>query len=233
LIKNPRRRFSPAIQVRRYRTIDLFPPQPHLGRQESETTAMVQKTPILAVPSQDKACAHGQAPSPWVAAAIEDLQGPSAKRRVLDLACGGGRHARLLVEAGHRVLAVDRDVAAISARGVHPKLEILAFNLENKRPWPFAAERFKGVVVTNYLYRPMLRATLDLVAPGGILIYETFGVGNARLGRPSNPDFLARPGEIAAMARASGFSISNDSHGRIDLPRAAIVQRVIARKNAI
>ena len=187
----------------------------------------------MAVPRHHKACARAQAPSPWVSAAIEELQGGGAKRRVLDLACGGGRHTRLLLEAGHRVLAVDRDVAAITARGPHPKLEIVAFNLENKRPWPFAAERFKGVVVTNYLYRPMLQATLDLVAPGGVLIYETFGVGNARLGRPSNPDYLARPGEIAVMAKASGFSVSTDSHLRIDLPRPAVVQRVIARKHAI
>jgi SAM-dependent methyltransferase len=164
---------------------------------------------------------------------MEELQGPGVKQRVLDLACGGGRHTRLLLEAGHRVLAVDRDVVKITARGPHPKLEILAFDLENKQPWPFAAERFKGVLVTNYLYRPMLKATLGLVAPGGVLIYETFGVGNERFGRPSNPDYLAHPGEIADMARASGFSVSNDSHVKIDLPNPAVVQRVIARKRAV
>jgi SAM-dependent methyltransferase len=194
---------------------------------------MMQEAPPLEFPRRDNVRAQGLPPSPWVAAAIKELQGPDVGRRVLDLACGGGRHSRLLVAAGHQVLAVDRDVAGITARGPHPRLEILAFNLENKRPWPFATERFKGVLVTNYLYRPTLRATLGLVAPGGVLIYETFGVGNARHGRPSNPDYLARPGEIADMARASKFSVTCDPHVRIDLPHPAVVQRVIARKHAI
>ncbi len=198
---------------------------------------MIEEAPPSEVPRCDDAGplsgARGPAPSPWVAAAMEELQGPATGRRVLDLACGGGRHSRLLLEAGHRVLAVDRDVARVTALGPCPRLEILAFDLENGRPWPFAAERFKGVLVTNYLYRPMLPATLDLVAPGGVLIYETFGVGNAGYGRPSNPDYLARPGEIADMARAAGFSVSNDTHIRIEAPRPAVVQRVIARKLSI
>jgi len=176
---------------------------------------------------------RGTAPSPWVAAALEELLEPGTGRRVLDLACGGGRHSRLLLDAGHRVLAVDRDVARLAALGPHPRLEILAFDLEGGQPWPFASERFKGVLVTNYLYRPKLAATLDLVAPGGVLIYETFGVGNARFGRPSNPDHLARPGEIADMARARGFSVSSDSHIIIEIPHPAAIQRVIARKHSI
>ncbi len=172
----------------------------------------------------------GTAPSSWVANAIEEIPKPATGMRVLDLACGGGRHTRLLLAAGHHVLAVDRDVGQITSRSPHPKLEILAFDLETGVPWPFASQRFAGVLVTNYLYRPMLGAALDLVAPGGTLIYETFGVGNENFGRPSNPDYLARPGEIAGRARASGFSVSNDSHCKIETPRPAIMQRVVARK---
>ncbi|MEE8308707.1 MAG: class I SAM-dependent methyltransferase [Gammaproteobacteria bacterium] len=165
--------------------------------------------------------------------AIEEIPKSTAGLRVLDLACGGGRHTSLLLAAGHHVLAVDRDVRKITSRGPHPKLEILAFDLETGRPWPFAAQRFAGILVTNYLYRPMLGAALDLVSPGGTLIYETFGVGNEKFGRPSNPDYLARPGEIAGRARALRFSISNDSHRKIETPRPAILQRVLARKSTI
>ncbi|HSR56260.1 MAG TPA: class I SAM-dependent methyltransferase [Alphaproteobacteria bacterium] len=152
--------------------------------------------------------------------------------RVLDLACGAGRHSHMLLRAGHRVLGVDRDISAIRKLADHDLLEILEFDLESGRPWPFAGERFKGVVVTNYLHRPTLGQTLDLVAPAGLLIYETFGVGNETFGRPSNPDFLARPGEIAALARQRGFSISEDRHIRIDQPRVAVVQRVLARRGS-
>ncbi len=172
-------------------------------------------------------------PSPWVAAAAAELARlPEriAKSRVLDLACGAGRHTEMLLAAGHRVLAVDRDTSGLRRLAGLKRIEILQFDLESGQPWPFAAERFKGVVVANYLHRPTLERTIGLVAPGGMLIYETFGVGNERLGRPSNPDFLARPGEIAALARRLGFSIAEDLHVRVDTPRSAVIHRVIARR---
>lgn len=179
------------------------------------------------------AAAHGGgSPSPWVARAAKELTPPDAPGgdlRVLDLAAGAGRHSRMLLRAGHEVLAVDRDVSGLRRLARRPRLEIVQWDLEDGSPWPFAAERFKGIVVANYLHRPTLHQTLGLLAPGGLLIYETFGVGNERFGRPSNPDFLARPGEIADCARHLGFSIAYDQHARIESPRPAVVHRVVAR----
>lgn len=171
-------------------------------------------------------------PSPWVAEAARQLAAPDASGghlRVLDFACGGGRHAQMLLRQGHRILAVDQNVDGLADLVGHKRLEILRLDLENGRPWPFAGERFKGVLVTNYLHRPTLGRTLGLAAPGGLLIYETFGVGNERFGRPSNPDFLARPGEIADLARRMGFAVAADSHRIVTRPRPAVIHRVLAR----
>ena len=179
------------------------------------------------------AAASAGIPSPWVRDATRQLAAPGSgkgERRVLDLACGGGRHVRMLLRQGHRVLGVDRNVAGLADLAAHKRLEILQWNLEDGRPWPFARERFKAVLVTNYLHRPTLDRTLGLVTPGGLLIYETFGVGNERFGRPSNPDFLARPGEIAGHARRAGFSIAADSHRIVARPRPAVIHRVLARR---
>lgn len=181
------------------------------------------------------ASAATASPSPWVAKASRHLAPPGVgdgNLRVLDLACGGGRHVRMLLEQGHRVLAVDRDIGGLKDLAGHRHLEILQWDLEDASPWPFARERFKGVLVTNYLHRPTLGRTLGLVAPGGLLIYQTFGVGNERFGRPSNPDFLASPGEIADLARRAGFSIAIDDHRTVASPRPAVVHRVLARRRS-
>ncbi|MDX1483908.1 MAG: class I SAM-dependent methyltransferase [Alphaproteobacteria bacterium] len=171
------------------------------------------------------------APSTWVAGAVREIPGPEDPRRVLDFACGRGRHTALLLRAGHRVLAVDQDVAALRAFRRNPRFEALQWDLEQGDAWPFADERFKGIVVSNYLYRPKLTAIFGLLGRGGVLVYETFGTGNARYGRPSNPDYLAEPGEIAALARAAGLSVAADAHVIVDRPRPAVKHRVIARKS--
>ncbi|MDH3912643.1 MAG: class I SAM-dependent methyltransferase, partial [Rhodospirillales bacterium] len=126
-------------------------------------------------------------PSPWVRRFAGRVP---AGGRVLDLACGGGRHTRLFLELGHPVLAMDRDIAWIADLAGRPDLESLEVDLEDGRPFPLAGQRFAGVVVTNYLYRPHLPALIESVAPDGVLIYETFARGNERFGRPSNPDHL-------------------------------------------
>lgn len=181
------------------------------------------------------AAAPTASPSPWVSEAVRQIApigDADGDLRVLDLACGAGRHVRMLLVHGHRVLAVDRDIDGLADLSGESRLKTLRWDLEDGRPWPFAGERFKGVLVTNYLHRPTLGRTLGLVAPRGLLIYETFGVGNERYGRPSNPDFLARPGEIAALARRAGFSIAADSHRTVTSPRPAVIHRVLARRRA-
>ena len=147
-----------------------------------------------------------------------------AGRTALDLACGGGRHARWLAARGVRVTAVDRDAAAIAALAPVPGVEALCADLEGA-PWPLAARAFDAVIVTNYLHRPLFDAIADAVAPGGRLVYETFALGQARFGRPANPDFLLAPGELL-RAFGGRFHILSFEDG-IDA-RPARVQRLAA-----
>ena len=134
------------------------------------------------------------APSAWVQrhTALVPVGGP-----VLDVAAGGGRHARWFLERAHPVVAVDRDLSALRrALGHEPQLETVEVDLEGGSPFPLAGRRFAGVVVVNYLHRPLLPALVAAVEPGGALLYETFLVGQEALGRPRNPEFLLRPGEL-------------------------------------
>lgn len=118
-----------------------------------------------------------------------------AGRTALDLACGSGRHARWLAQRGVHVTAVDRDADAVAALAQVPGVEALCADLE-AAPWPLTGRRFDAVIVTNYLHRPLFDAIAAAVAPGGRLVYETFALGQARFGRPGNPDFLLAPGEL-------------------------------------
>jgi len=171
-------------------------------------------------------------PSGWVARFAQSI--PAGE--VLDLACGSGRHSRLLAAQGHQVLAVDRDPAALERAGgagiitLHIDLEA-----DGERPacWPLAPARFSGVVVTNYLHRPLFGELLASLKPGGMLIYETFAQGNERFGKPSNPDFLLRPGELLAIVQSADtqpFRVIAFEDGRIDHPAPAMVQRICAVK---
>jgi SAM-dependent methyltransferase len=120
---------------------------------------------------------------------------------VLDLACGMGRHARLFLARGHPVTAIDRDLSGIADLAGAPGLEAIEADLENGTPFPLAGRRFAAVVVTNYLYRPLFPALVAAVAPGGVLIYETFARGNEDFGRPRNPEHLAKPGDLLEAVR--------------------------------
>lgn len=147
---------------------------------------------------------------------------------VLDLACGSGRHARLFAQLGHPVLAVDRDPLALEA-AAGPGIVTLAHDLEAEGArWPFAAGRFAAIVVTNYLHRPLMADLAASLAPGGVLIYETFALGNEAFGKPSNPAFLLRPGELLEVAAAAGLRVLAYEDGVIREPKPARVQRLCA-----
>lgn len=149
---------------------------------------------------------------------------------VLDLACGSGRHARHLAALGHEVVAVDRDVTALAAAS-GPGITTSAIDLEEAGAvWSFGPHRFAGIVVTNYLHRPLFGDMLASLAPNGVLIYETFADGNAQFGKPSNPAFLLRPGELLELAREHGLRVVAFEDGVITEPKAAMVQRLCAVK---
>ena len=146
--------------------------------------------------------------------------------RVLDIAAGRGRHARLFAARGAHVVAVDRDADALAdLRGV-ADADVLVADLE-AGPWPFAGATFDAIVVTNYLHRPLYTPIIDALAADGVLLYETFAVGHEALGRPTNPDFLLRENELLDVARGR-LTIVAFEQGRIDGERPAIVQRLAA-----
>ena len=156
----------------------------------------------------------------------------------LDLACGGGRHTRLLAALGHAVLAVDRDAAALlSAQG--GLIRTQSFDLEqpdadSQSDWPLQPQRFCGIVVTNYLHRPLMPALFNSLSEGGILIYETFAQGNGQFGKPSNPDFLLAPGELLGFAaQAPGFRVLAYEDGYLSSPKPAMVQRICVRRDSL
>ena len=139
---------------------------------------------------------ESQAPSEWVRRWSHLIPDRPGGARVLDLACGHGRHSRWLMRHGHIVTAVDRDAQALAGLAdLAPWVRTLQADLENG-PWPLAGREFEAVVVTNYLWRALLSDILSSLAPGGLLIYETFADGNASVGKPSRPDFLLQPGEL-------------------------------------
>jgi SAM-dependent methyltransferase len=146
----------------------------------------------------------------------------------LDLACGFGRHTRWLVSLGHSVTAVDRDAEAIATLAHLPGVRTFQTDLENGT-WPFSGQRFDAVIVTNYLHRPIFPAIIDAVAIGGVLIYETFAIGNERFGRPSNPAFLLKAGELLEVVRGS-LKVLGFEDIEVDQPKPAMVQRICARR---
>ncbi len=167
-------------------------------------------------------------PSAWVLRFAPYLP---AGGPVLDLACGAGRHVRLFLERGHPVTAVDRDLSGIADMINRPGLEALEVDLEDGRPFPLAGRRFAGVIVTNYLYRPLFPALIAAVAPGGALIYETFAKGNEGFGRPRRPEHLMNPGELLEMVRGQ-LRVRAFEDLIVEAPRPAAIQRICAVNEA-
>ncbi len=170
--------------------------------------------------------AHGLTaePSSWVRAWSHLVPAGGA---VLDVAAGHGRHARWFAGRGHPVQALERDPAALASLAAVPGVAALAADLEDA-PWPLAdSARFAGVVVTNYLHRPLLPRLVAALAPGGVLLYETFARGNETVGKPSNPAFLLAPGELLDAVRGQ-LRVVAFEEGFLPAPRAAFVQRICA-----
>ncbi|MGJ9417998.1 class I SAM-dependent methyltransferase [Massilia sp. CMS3.1] len=167
--------------------------------------------------------------SPWVRRFAAGV--PAGE--VLDLACGSGRHARLFASLGHAVIAVDRDPQAL-ALAAGPGIMTRDIDLEEEGArWPFEAGRFAGIVVTNYLHRPLFNDLLKSLAPNGLLIYETFALGNEAFGKPSNPAFLLHPGELLDVAAQGGLRVLAFEDGVVTQPKPARVQRLCAAGRAL
>ncbi|CAG2129439.1 class I SAM-dependent methyltransferase [Cupriavidus numazuensis] len=163
------------------------------------------------------------APSDWVMRWAH-LVRPAG--RVLDLACGSGRHARWFAQRGHAVVGVDRDAEAVAAlpAPIGGRVEDL-----EQGAWPLADEApFDAIVITNYLHRPLWADLAGALAPGGVLLYETFASGNETVGKPSRPDFLLNPGELLEVARTHGLRVIGYEDGVLEVPRTAFVQRLCA-----
>lgn len=146
--------------------------------------------------------------------------------KVLDVASGGGRHARWLAVRGHPVDALERDATAVAGLEGVTNIATICADIENG-PWPCAHGVYAGVVVTNYLHRPLFAHLLSSLASGGVLIYETFAAGNERYGRPSNPAFLLRAGELLEVVRGVLRVVAYEDV-YVDEPRPAMVQRLCA-----
>ena len=149
--------------------------------------------------------------------------------RALDLAAGAGRHTALLLARGLNVVAVDRDVADLRAAfGTNPACRVVELDLEDGGPWRLG-QGYDGIVVANYLHRLLLPLLAAALAPGGMLIYETFMRGQERFGKPSNPDFLLDPDELR-QAYAGTLEVIAFEQGVFNEKRPAALQRIAARK---
>ena len=162
------------------------------------------------------------APFDWVVTHASLIREVGA---VLDLACGSGRHTRWLLAQGFQVMAVDINLSGIADLFDHPGLAVLEADLENGF-WPLGNAQFDGIVVTNYLHRPLFAPIRDALAPDGVLIYETFMIGNERYGRPSNPDFLLQPDELRTVF--ASLDIVAFEQGPVEVPKPAMKQKLAA-----
>ena len=173
------------------------------------------------MPSFDRPADADIAPSAWVTR-FAHLIVPGG--RVLDLACGHGRHARYLAARGFRVIAADIDTSALAGYA-GPNLSVVQRDLEDGS-WPWEPESLDAVVVTNYLHRPHFPHIAAALRTGGVVIFETFGAGNEQLGRPRNPDFLLQPGEL--LQAFAKLQVIAYEHGIERVQRPAVRQRLCA-----
>ena len=162
-------------------------------------------------------------PSSWL---VRHLKHIPRGGNVLDLACGTGRHTRHLLVEGFKVTAVDLDISGISDLESRDDCRILSTNLEDGSPWPFD-ELFEGIVVTNYLHRPLFGNITKSLSANGVLIYETYMVGNEQYGKPSNPDFLLKIDELRDVF-GEPLNIISFNQGYVADPKPAMTQQICA-----
>ena len=148
---------------------------------------------------------------------------------ILDLAGGSGRHTRFLAQKGFKLILLDNQIAKAKDLQNVENIELMEYNLENGNSLPFLTKSFKGIVVTNYLYRPIFPQLICLLDDGGVLIYETFAVGHEKYGRPTNPDFLLKSGELISRISPQMRIIAYEEC-LITRPAKAYVQRIAAEK---
>jgi hypothetical protein len=134
----------------------------------------------------------------------------------------------LMASLGHSVLAVDQDISALENLK-HPRIQTQEVNLEDEL-WPLVGLEFSGIIVTNYLYRPYLDQLPRMLSEGGVLIYETFADGNAVFGKPSNPNFLLKTGELLTLAGGAALKVIAYEDIYLAQPKPAMVQRICAVK---
>ena len=145
---------------------------------------------------------------------------------VLDLACGGGRNAMYLASLGHRVLALDRDISNLPN---NKNITGIQEDLEDGSPWPLKGRQFNGIVVCNYLFRPLFPTLISSLADDSVLIYETFASGNEQLGNPRREEFLLRPGELLE-AFGKSLEVVAYEYGTVETPKPAVIERIVAAR---
>ncbi len=145
---------------------------------------------------------------------------------VLDLACGSGRHSEFLSGKGYQLTAVDIDITAVTEANLQ-NTSIIQADLE-REAWPFPKGQFSGIVVTNYLWRAHFPHLMKSLKPGGVLIFDTFMVGNEKYGRPSNPKFLLKSEELKIAF--SEMELLAYQEGYQDQPTPAMRQSIVAQK---
>lgn len=148
---------------------------------------------------------------------------------ILDIASGGGRHTCYLLKKGHTVVAVDKNISPLQGMKT-PLLFPVQVDLEADAPWPFKPGSFSGIIVTNYLYRPLFENIIDGLEKDGVLIYETFAKGNEKFGKPHNPDYLLKPGELIRFTLDKLHILAYEDL-TIAWPKPARLQRICAKKS--
>ncbi len=122
------------------------------------------------------------------------------------------------------VCAVDHDTSALLTFA-GPCCDVRRIDLETDDHWQLGGD-YDGIIVTNYLHRPLFPAIARALTAGGVLIYETFARGNESFGKPRNPDFLLRPGEL--LEAFAALTVVAFEQGEVSIPRPAVIQRLTA-----